>query len=139
MATKKELADEIAAFEEIERIKVEEEKAVLEAAPPKPEVKTLQSAEMRRRNLKSRYNDESQMNIMISPFYRPYFGDSMRIAINGFAVFIPCDGQTRRIAKSFAAEGLRRIAAVDAYVLKRDRRADIANNFETSPGELKIT
>jgi hypothetical protein len=123
---------EVAEYEEAEET-IPVKQAAVKAKEP-----TLQSAELQRRSLKSTYNSAMKVDVTISPLYRPYFGDSMRVAINGFAVYIPCDGKTRQISKQFAVEAYRRVAAINDFLLKRERRSDVQNNIENSPGELRI-
>ena len=70
--------------------------------------------------------------------YAPYFGKVMTVAVQGITVAIPCDGKTYRINKTHAIEALSRIRKVDAFLTRKDRMRDIANNIESTPGEIKF-
>ena len=95
-------------------------------------------AEQKRRALKKKYQEQRKVPIMISPLYKPYFGDTMHVSINGMAIFVPCDGKSRMIAKVFAAEILARIKKIDTIIQKAQKMSDIPSNLETSPGEIKL-
>lgn len=127
---------EIKAFEEAERKAFMRE--LMDAQPPTKKAKTLQQAEQSRRALKNCYHNEPKIRFAASPLYRNYFGDVMKIGINGFAVFVKMDGIPVMLPESFAIEGMRKLRLVDDYELKREKRADVHNNLESSPGELRI-
>lgn len=88
--------------------------------------------------LRSVYLKEKLVPVYLSPMYRPYLGKVMNVDINGVSVFVPIDGQTYNVPLTFADEITRRRMAVDAMLTKQDRMADIHNNHEGSPGELKM-
>jgi hypothetical protein len=127
---------EIKAFEDAERESLIRE--ILKEQKSAKKAKTLQQAEQSRRALKTCYHNERKIRFAASPLYRNYFGDVMKIGINGFAVFVKMDGIPVMLPESFAIEGMRKLRLVDDYELKREKRADVHNNLESSPGELRI-
>lgn len=131
------LEAEISAFEAEEKQANAALQAEMVAAKPRQK-DNVNVAEVARRSLKSQYVTAEQIPVTVSPLYRPYFGEKLRVSINGFAVYIPCDGKPYPVSKPFAAEAMRRIAAINDFLLKKERRADIQHNLESSPGELPI-
>lgn len=98
----------------------------------------IQSAEMRRKELAKVFASQEKIPISISPLYKPHFGNSMTVSINGILVVIPCDGLTYRVPKAFATEALGRIRKIDRILEKKNRMKNISSNFERTPGELSI-
>lgn len=98
----------------------------------------LTSAEARRKELLKTYKEESKVPMYLSPMYRPYFGNVMRIMINGISIFFKVDGSTQMIPQSFADEVVRRRMAVDAILVKQNKMANIPANNESAPGELNL-
>ena len=133
---KQSVAQDVETFEASEREALMKE-IMQEMRKPK-KAKSLQEAEQSRRSLKKLYHSEPKMRFSASPLYRDYFGDVMKIGINGFAVYVPLNGESVMIPKSFYTEGIRKLKLVDEYELKREKRADIHNNIESSPGELRL-
>jgi hypothetical protein len=83
---------------------------------------------------------EEKVRVTISPFYRPNFGNVMPVGINGICVYVPCDGKTYLIPKTFADLVTERIMRVDDFITKQSRMADVRSNFDgMTPGELKLT
>lgn len=89
-------------------------------------------------NLANRYRNEEKVPMAVSPLYRPYFGNVMKVSINGISIYMPIDNTTHNIPKTFADEIHSRIKAVDAIMKKQDKMADISRNLETAPGELPL-
>jgi hypothetical protein len=89
-------------------------------------------------NLANRYRSEELVSMAVSPLYRPYFGNVMKVSINGISIYMPIDNTTHKIPKTFADEIHGRIMAIDAIMKKQDRMSDIANNLESTPGELPL-
>lgn len=98
----------------------------------------LQQAEMRRKALAKEFAEQDSVPVSISPLYKPHFGNTMTVSINGIAVVIPCDGRTYKVPESFAAEALARVNKIDRILEKKNRMKDVRSNFERSPGELMI-
>lgn len=89
-------------------------------------------------NLANRYRSEEKVSMAVSPLYRPYFGNVMKVSINGISIYMPIDNTTHQIPKTFADEIHSRIKAVDAIMKKQDKMANISGNYETTPGELTL-
>lgn len=133
------IESEVEALERDEAEAQDKAKQPVEIVSSKPvKAKTLVQAEGQRRALKKSYLEQGKVMFSASPMYKPYFGENMKIMINGFAIFVPLDGRSRSIPKSFAAEGFRKIREIDNFLLKKERRSDIQNNVETTPGDLRL-
>jgi len=98
----------------------------------------LKRAETRRKALIKRYKEEEKVSMYLSPMYRPYFGNVMSVSINGVTIFFKVDGSMQRVPKTFADEITSRRMRIDAILTKQGKMANIPNNFETAPGELRI-
>ena len=97
---------------------------------------SLQKTELRRRELVHFYKSQDKVAVSISPLYKPYFGSSMTVSVNGIAIIIPCDGKTYMIPKTHAAEALGRIYKTDQIIEKKKRMRDVPGNFERNPGDI---
>ena len=95
--------------------------------------KALQQAEGYRNTLRQEYSDETKVDLYLSPMYRPYFSNVMRVTINGVTIFFPVDGTAHKVPRTFADEITRRRMAVDNMLTKQNRMADIAGNVENAP------
>lgn len=84
------------------------------------------------------YAAQPKISISISPMYRPYFGNSMEVIINGVYCAIPVDGKVYQVPRSFANEVARRIKAVDEQNTRADKLADVTGNHENYIGELQL-
>ena len=104
----------------------------------KKEADGVAQAEMRRRTLVSKYNEEEKIPVSISPLYKPYFGKVMTVTINGISCAVPVDGKTYRLPRSFAQEVEARKFRQDELLEKKKGMGDVQNNFESSPGELSL-
>ena len=100
--------------------------------------KQIASAVKEQANLAVRYRNEEKVTVAVSPLYRPYFGNVMKVSINGISIYMPIDNTPHKIPKTFADEIYSRINAVDAIMKKQDRMANISANIETTPGELTM-
>lgn len=90
------------------------------------------------RTLAQIYSAQQKMPVRIAPSYAKYFGNIMRVVINGIAVAVPCNGQTFNIPIEFACEVERRMREMDAYELKTRKLADVARNYEPDIGRLSF-
>lgn len=81
---------------------------------------------------------EDKVSVSMAPMYRPYFGDVMTVSINGLSVYLPLDGRSYKMPKSYAMviQGRRRM--VDDHITRTARLADIQSNVERSAGELEL-
>lgn len=100
--------------------------------------KALHDAEYNKRSLRNTYAAEEKVPMYLSPMYRPYFGNNMRVSLNGICIHFPVDGSTHLVPASFADELVRRRMAVDNIMTKQSRMSDIASNVERAPGELSV-
>lgn len=96
------------------------------------------NAETRRRALADVYKAEPLVPVTISPTYKPHFGSSMSVAINGLLVVVPCDGRVHMIPETFATEVKARIMKIDTIALKQDAMQNVVGNEESSPGALQF-
>lgn len=95
-------------------------------------------AELKRRALVAQYKSEETIPVNIAPMYKPYFGASMIVTVNGISVVIPCDGRTHHVPKTHAVEALARLYKVNLIVTRKDRMKNVSNNVESTPGELQF-
>ncbi len=98
----------------------------------------LNDAETRRKRLTQVYKNEPKRSVYLSPMYRPYVGNVMRVMINGISIFFPVDGSAHEVPETFADEIEARRKAIDAILLKKNLMADIASNVEYNPGDLAL-
>ena len=100
-----------------------------------PSIDTL---EMRKQNLVHTYAEQPKHSVCLAPMYAPYFGNVMRVTINGISIAIPVNGQTFEVPETFAREINRRRVAIDQQLLRARIMSDVSNNMEESPGELSL-
>lgn len=99
---------------------------------------SLQAVEMKRRALLKTYKNEETEPVSISPLYKPYFGASMAIGVNGISTYIPCDGKTYHLPKTFATEAKRKVMMVNLMIDRKEKLNDVTSNAESTPGEIKF-
>jgi len=99
---------------------------------------TLRSADARRTELLQTYRNEKLVPVYLSPMYRPYFGNVMRVMVNGISVWFKVDGTTQKVPQTFADEITARRIRVDQILTKKGRMANINANSESSPGEITL-
>jgi hypothetical protein len=97
----------------------------------------LKAEEQRKAQLKV-YREEKKVPMYLSPMYRPFVGNVMRIMINGISIFFKVDGSTQMVPSTFADEIVKRRLAIDAILTKQNRMAKIPENYESAPGELNL-
>ena len=100
--------------------------------------KALREAQDYKKVLRDTYKEETKVPMYLSPMYRAYFGNVMRVMINGISIYFKVDGSTQVIPQTFADEITRRRMAVDNMLAKQNRMADVTKNYEGAPGELKL-
>ena len=100
--------------------------------------KQIATAKIEQENLANRYRGEEKVSVSVSPLYRPYFGNVMKVSINGISIYMPIDNTPHKIPKTFADEIYSRVNAVDSIMKKQDRMANISATHETTPGELTL-
>ena len=87
-------------------------------------------AQKRQRQLADYYKGQDKVVVQISPMYKPYFGNSMEISLNGIPIYVPCDNKRYEIPKSYAMEVNGRIRRVDAQINRESRMSDVRKNFD---------
>lgn len=97
--------------------------------------KQVQELELSKKTVAAAYKDEAKAVVQGSPMYRPFFGNTMSIVINGVSVYVPLDGQQYSIPETFAAVFHERIAMVDEQERIRRGMANVQQNSETYAGE----
>jgi hypothetical protein len=98
----------------------------------------MTKADKRRKELYRQYKDEAKVDMYLSSMYRPYFGNVMKVSINGSSIFFKVDGSVQKVPKTFADEITNRRLHIDAIINKQHRMANIVNNIERTPGELRL-
>lgn len=91
-----------------------------------------------KRKLMQTFKNEKQVPVKISPMYQPYFGKTMPVSLNGLTIYVKVNGSVQYVPRSFADIIEERIMNIDRMLTKQHRMANIQENFESSPGELKI-
>lgn len=86
----------------------------------------------------ARYKKEKLVEITISPLYAGEFSRNQPVVLNGVRINVPTDGRPYKVPYSFALEIKNRIAAADEKFKRLNRMADVQQNFERTPGELKL-
>lgn len=99
---------------------------------------SVSQADKRRKELGVRYRAEEKVPRYLSAMYRPYFGNVMQVSINGISIFFKVDGTVQKIPKTFADEIDSRRMRIDTMLARRTKLADVGNNYEKNPGELKL-
>lgn len=99
---------------------------------------SVQARERDRKGLIKRFLDEPKVQVSVSPLYKPYFGSTVLVSIQGISVYVPANGKTYAIPKSFAGVLYESIAATDARIQKTQRMANVTENFENSAGALRF-
>lgn len=100
--------------------------------------KSLQQVELKRRSLLKVYKNEDTIPVAISPLYKPYFGASMTVSINGISIIIPCDGKAYHVPETHATEALGRIEKINLMLDRAKKLTNVSENSETTPGEIKF-
>lgn len=100
--------------------------------------KQLVQATQYKEELRKQYAAEDKVPMYLSPMYRPYFGKIMRVAVNGVCIYMPVDGSTQQVPRTFADEIERRRKSIDSMLTKQNRMSDITANHENAPGELSL-
>ncbi len=110
-------------------------------AAPTKKVKreeTLVSLDLKQKTLAQIYTAQKKYPVRIAPSYARYFGNIMRIVINGIAIAVRCNGETYMLPEDFAAEAERRMREMDTIELKSRKMADFKGNYEPDIGSLSF-
>lgn len=100
--------------------------------------KALSNSVNVKRQLRDKYAKEEKVPVYLAPMYQPYFGKNMRVMIQGVSVYVPVDGSTHMLPKTFASEVARRRMCIDNILTKQHRMSDVSANGEKAPGELAL-
>ena len=95
-------------------------------------------SERKHKELLALYRNEPKVEVYLTPMYAPYFGNVMTVTINGISIRFKVNGQSQMVPETFATEINSRRIAIDEMLRKQHRMANIHNNLERSPGELKL-
>ena len=100
--------------------------------------KAVNELNVKRKQSATINTNEEKVRVTGSPMYRPYFGNNMPICVNTIKIYLPLDGNSYEIPKTFAAEFYRRIHRIDEQISLRNKMADVRNNNEAYAGELNL-
>ena len=95
-------------------------------------------AENLKTQMRLKIRDEELVAVTLAPTYRHPFGKVMPVRLNGYTIYVPCNGKTYKIPKSYAAIVHARRRAYDEQELRHEGMAQIQNNFEQYPGQLQF-
>lgn len=82
--------------------------------------------------------NEEQVPVTLAPSYRHPFGKVMCVRLHGHSIYVPCDGKTYNVPRSYAAIIHARRRAFDEQELKQERMAQVTNNNEQYAGQLQF-
>lgn len=109
----------------------------VQAAIAKSNKSVAQAQQLTQENAKA-LRAERQVPVTMAPMYQPYFGDVMTVTLNGLSIYVPVNGRTYNIPKSYAMIVQERRRRVDAHVMRTQRLSDVQSNFERTAGELTL-
>lgn len=98
----------------------------------------LRGLMQKHKELYMRYKNEPKKPVTLQPAYAARLGSRARIAVNGIAVYIPCNGETYNINETHANEAMAKVRKINKLELKQQQLSKISRNFESTPGELKF-
>lgn len=115
-------------------------KAAPATAKPDTALNAALASEMRavEERTKANYQDlvkSEKVEISISPMYKPYFGETMAVGLNGLFIYVPCDGKRYSVPDPYAAIIATRVRGVDDTLARRTKLADVQ---ETHAGQLAL-
>ena len=99
------------------------------------EVRRLQ---IKQKDLAKEYAQQDKVEVTISPMYAPHFGKIMPVVINGIPIYVPCDGRSYKIPKTYAKTVRARIRAVDDQIQRNRKLSDVRNNEESYAGQKQF-
>lgn len=98
----------------------------------------MAEAERQTRELHHYLKNEEKVSVMLAPMYQPYFGEVMPVYLNGLPIFVPVDGRSYSVPKSYACIIHGRRRGVDDMLMKTRRMSNVQQNAETFMGELQL-
>lgn len=95
---------------------------------------SMAEANKTRKDCKKELMSSKKVEVSISPLYANEFSDNMCVSINGYTIYVPCDGQKYMVAEPFADIINERIARVDEKARRQEKMSNVQNNFESFAG-----
>lgn len=113
-----------------------------EAVNPIKRTLTLEDLHRKQMTFYDKVKNEEKVDVSVAPQYCNEFSNNMRVTINGISIFIPIDGKTYRVPKTFADEIARRVRKVNQKLNRFKQKGNGAENTvvleEKSIGEVKF-
>lgn len=81
---------------------------------------------------------EKKSPVTLAPMYQAYFGEVMTVTLNGLSIYVPVNGRTYQVPKSYAQIIQERRRRVDEHVMRAQRLSNVQSNFERTAGELVL-
>ena len=81
---------------------------------------------------------EKKRPVTLAPMYQAYFGETMTVTLNGLSIYVPVNGRTYQVPKSYAQIIQERRRRVDEHILRAQRLSNVQSNFERTAGELVL-
>lgn len=118
--------------------KVEEVKVGPKPTQAGVDAMSLRSADRKRQIVAQGYAKEKKVAVSIPAPYKPYFGSTAMISVNGVSVYIPVDGRSYYVNETHAAEIFETLQNINAGTEQRAALANVQQNKEEAPGSLKF-
>lgn len=118
--------------------KVEEVKVGPKPTQASVDAMSLRSADRKRQIVAQGYAKEKKVAVSIPAPYKPYFGSTAMISVNGVSVYIPVDGRSYYVNETHAAEIFETLQNINAGTEQRAALANVQQNKEEAPGSLKF-
>lgn len=99
---------------------------------------SVQARDRDRKGLIKKFMSEPKVQVSVSPLYKPYYGSTVLVSNQGISVYVPANGRTYSIPKTFAGVLYDSIASIDARIQKTQRMSNVSENFEESAGALRF-
>ena len=93
---------------------------------------SLRSADRKRQIVAQGYAKEKKVAVSIPAPYKPYFGSTAMISVNGVSVYIPVDGRSYYVNETHAAEIFETLQNINAGTEQRAALANVQQNKERS-------
>lgn len=90
------------------------------------------------RSMHQKLVGEERVRLSLAPQYRPYFGKVMVVSLGGIPIYFPVDGMSYAVPRSYAKIIQERRRRIDAYLMRKNRLADVRSNLEGYAGELQL-
>jgi len=110
----------------------------VEEVKPVPEAMLQMTQAVRSKTFADKLKAEKLCEVTVSPLYAPEFSRNQPVSINGVRINVPTDGKVYKVPESFAMIINERKRAADEKFKRLNKMADVTNNKERNPGELKL-